>query len=193
MLARRYCLAKEMFYFLLPSMEISFLTYRVIQIYRSAFLSHLQKKKEKKKSKTWMAIMCSCIYWSSVRGFLMLSGIHVSGYIKAWFSHAAVVAATELPVLHEKLLWEHIATGNNKHCRFLSVTWMWRNQILLQQETSQVFTAGWTWVNFVRSQKLKLGWPLLPVTSVFIGTVSQVAPAAMLQVARWHMRTTLQA
>ena len=34
----------------------------------------------------------------------MLSGIHVSEYIKAWFSHAAVVAATELPVLHEKLL-----------------------------------------------------------------------------------------
>ena len=193
MLARRYCLTKEMFYFLLSSMEISILTYRVIQIYRSAFLSHLQKKKEKKKSKTWMAIMCSCIYWSSVRGFLMLSGIHVFRYIKAWFSRAAVVAATELPVLPEKLLWEHIASGNQKHCRFLPPTWMWRKQILLQQETSQVFTAGLTWVNFIGSQQLKLGWPLLLVTSVLIGTVSQVTPAAMLQVARWHMRTTLQA
>ena len=118
-----------------------------------------------------MAIMCSCIYWSSVRGFLMLSGIHVFRYIKAWFSHAADVAATELPVLPEKLLWEHIATGNKKHCRFLPPTWMWRKQILLQQETSQVFTAGWTWVNFVGSPLWRLGWTLLPVTSVLIGTV----------------------
>ena len=34
----------------------------------------------------------------------MPSGIHVFRYIKAWFSHAAVVAATELPVLPEKLM-----------------------------------------------------------------------------------------
>ena len=33
----------------------------------------------------------------------MPSGIHVFRYIKAWFSHNAVVAVTELPVLPEKL------------------------------------------------------------------------------------------
>lgn len=145
-----------------------------------------------------MAIMCSCIYWSSVRGFLILSGVHVSRYIKAWFSHAAVVAVRELPVLPDKLQTCTVRT----HCQWqqetlqiftTNISWMWRKQILLQQETSQVFIAGWTWVNFVGSPQWRLGWTLLPVTSVLIGTVLQATPAAMLQVARWHMRTTLQA
>lgn len=70
-----------------------------------------------------------------------------------------------------------------------------------QQETLQVFATD---MNVKKTDSLvtrnitvlycwlKLGWPLLPVTSVLIGTVSQATPAAMLQVVRWHMRTTLQ-